>query len=86
MNPTHGAEDEAMKVTGYIPTRLRRMTGNRASVEVAGATIAEVLDNLDREFPGVHDLIYSSQHEIPAHINSTSTTTRSRVLTATRRR
>ncbi|MCH7489020.1 MAG: molybdopterin-synthase adenylyltransferase MoeB [Chloroflexi bacterium] len=69
MNPTHGAEDEAMKVTVYIPTPFRRMTGNRASVEVAGATIAEVLDNLDREFPGVHDLIYSSQHEIPAHIN-----------------
>ena len=58
-----------MKVTVYIPTPFRRMTGNRASVEVAGATIAEVLDNLDREFPGVHDLIYSSQHEIPAHIN-----------------
>ncbi|MCH8025962.1 MAG: molybdopterin-synthase adenylyltransferase MoeB [Chloroflexi bacterium] len=69
MNQPHGAEDEAMKVTVYIPAPFRRMTGNRASVEVAGATIAEVLDNLDREFPGVHDLIYSSQHEIPAHIN-----------------
>ena len=69
MNPIQGAEDEAMKVTVYIPTPFRSMTGNRASVKVAGATIAEVLDNLDREFPGVHDLIYSSQHEIPAHIN-----------------
>ncbi|MEX0785867.1 MAG: molybdopterin-synthase adenylyltransferase MoeB [Dehalococcoidia bacterium] len=58
-----------MKVTVYIPTPFRRMTGNRASVEVDGGTIAEVLDNLDRQFPGVHDLIYSRQHEIPAHIN-----------------
>ena len=58
-----------MSVTVYIPTPFRRMTGNRPQVDVEGTTIAEVLDNLDRRFPGVHDLIYSSQHEIPAHIN-----------------
>ena len=58
-----------MTVTVYIPTPFRRMTGNHPQVEVEGATIAEVLDNLDRRFPGVHDLIYSSEHEIPAHIN-----------------
>ncbi len=58
-----------MSVTVYIPTPFRSMTGNRAYIEVDGGTIAEVLDNLDRRFPGVHDLIYSSQHELPAHIN-----------------
>ena len=58
-----------MNVNVYIPTPLRRITGNRAFVKVEGSTIAEVLDNLDRQFPGVHDQIYSSQHEIPAHIN-----------------
>jgi adenylyltransferase/sulfurtransferase len=45
------------------------MTGNQANVPVEGSTIAEVLDNLDEKFPGVHDLIYSREHEIPAHIN-----------------
>ena len=58
-----------MKVNVYIPTPFRKMTGNRPYVEVEGQTVAEVLDNLDREFPGVHDLIYSSEHTIPAHIN-----------------
>ncbi|MCH7697513.1 MAG: molybdopterin-synthase adenylyltransferase MoeB [Chloroflexi bacterium] len=58
-----------MKVTVYIPTPFRGMTGNQASVPVEGSTIAEVLDNLDDKFPGVHDLIYSSEHEIPRHIN-----------------
>ena len=58
-----------MGVTVYIPTPFRTMTGNRSYVDVEGATIAELLDNLDRQFPGVHDLIYSSQHEIPTHIN-----------------
>jgi len=45
------------------------MTGNQASVSVEGSTIAEVLDNLDHKFPGVHDLIYSAEHTIPRHIN-----------------
>jgi adenylyltransferase/sulfurtransferase len=45
------------------------MTGNQANVPVEGSTIAEVLDNLDHKFPGVHDLIYSRDHEIPTHIN-----------------
>ncbi len=58
-----------MSVKVYIPTPFRRMTGNRAYVDVEGATVAEALDNLDRQFPGVHDLIYSSEHEIPHHIN-----------------
>ncbi len=58
-----------MSVAVYIPTPFRNMTGNRANVSVEGSTVAEVLDNLDRRFPGVHDLIYGSEHEIPAHIN-----------------
>jgi adenylyltransferase/sulfurtransferase len=58
-----------MSVTVYIPTPFRRMTGNRAEVQVDAASIAELLDNLDHQFPGVHDLIYNSQHEIPDHIN-----------------
>ena len=58
-----------MHVTVYVPTPFRRMTGNRANVPVHGTTIAEALDDLDRQFPGVHDLIYSSDHEIPAHIS-----------------
>jgi len=56
-------------VTVYIPTPFRSMTGNRAEIAVEGATIAEVLDNLDHQFPGVHDLIYSKEHRIPQHIN-----------------
>jgi len=58
-----------MSVTVYIPTPFRSLVGSRAHIEVEGATVAEVLDNLDHQFPGVHDLLYSSQHEIPRHIN-----------------
>jgi len=58
-----------MSVTVYIPTPFRRMTGNRAAVQIEAGTVAELLDNLDQQFPGVHDLIYNSEHHIPQHIN-----------------
>jgi molybdopterin/thiamine biosynthesis adenylyltransferase/molybdopterin converting factor small subunit len=58
-----------MSVRVYIPTPFRGMTGNRAEVSVEAGTVAELLDNLDHQFPGVHDLIYNSEHEIPVHIN-----------------
>lgn len=56
-------------VTVYIPTPFRRLTGNRTYVEAQGRTVAEVLDDLDRRFPGLHDLIYDREHKLPAHIN-----------------
>jgi adenylyltransferase/sulfurtransferase len=45
------------------------MTGNRPHIEVEAGTVAELLDNLDRQFPGVHDLIYDGAHNLPTHIN-----------------
>lgn len=39
----------------YIPTLLRTLTGGRASVEVEGTTVRQVIDNLDRTWPGVRD-------------------------------
>jgi adenylyltransferase/sulfurtransferase len=58
-----------MTVTVYIPTPFRRMTGNRPYIEVEAGTVAELLDNLDQQFPGVHDLIYDGAHKLPTHIN-----------------
>ena len=39
--------------TAYIPTLLQSLTGGRAVVEVAGATVAEVIENLERAWPGI---------------------------------
>ena len=39
--------------TAFIPTLLQPLAGGRASLEVAGATVAEVIANLDRECPGL---------------------------------
>jgi sulfur-carrier protein len=39
--------------TAYIPTLLQALTGGRSAVEVAGATVAEVIENLERAWPGI---------------------------------
>ena len=39
----------------HIPAMLRELTGGRASVEAAGATVREVIDDLERQWPGVRD-------------------------------
>lgn len=39
--------------TVYVPTPLRRLTGGQGKVEVNGTTVAEVLDALERAFPGM---------------------------------
>ena len=37
----------------FIPAQLRDLTGGNAEVEVAGATVREVVAALDRQFPGI---------------------------------
>jgi molybdopterin converting factor small subunit len=41
--------------TVYIPTLLRTLTGGKASVEVEGVTVRQLIDNLDRAWPGVRE-------------------------------
>jgi sulfur-carrier protein len=42
-----------MSSTVSLPGALRSRVGNRSPVTVAGHTIREVIDALDREFPGL---------------------------------
>jgi molybdopterin converting factor small subunit len=41
--------------TVYIPTLLQPLTGGRSQVQVEGATVREIIDNVDRAWPGVRD-------------------------------
>ncbi len=43
-------------VNVYIPTPFRSFTGNRTNVEVEGSNVAELLANLDAQFPGFRNL------------------------------
>lgn len=55
-----------MKV--LIPTPLRSYTGERSEVEADGATLAEVLADLDRRYPGIRFRMIDEQDAIRRHI------------------
>ncbi len=58
-----------MAVSVYIPTPFRKMTGNRQSIKADGANVAEVLADVDKQYPGFRQLVFGAGNEIPAHIN-----------------
>lgn len=41
--------------TVYLPTMLRPLAGGRDSVTVEGATVRQVIDNLEKECPGIKE-------------------------------
>ena len=55
-----------MKV--FIPTPLRSYTNDRSEVEAAGASLAEVLADLDRRYPGIRFRMVDEQDAIRRHI------------------
>ena len=55
-----------MKV--YVPSALRSYTGQKDEVEADGATLAEVLRELDGKYPGFRFRIIDEQDSIRPHI------------------
>jgi sulfur-carrier protein len=51
-----------------IPTPLRSYTGQLARVEATGATLREVLADLDRQFPGLQFRVVDEQGELRRHM------------------
>jgi len=41
--------------TVYIPTLLQSLTGGKSSVEVEGATVRQVIENLELAWPGIRE-------------------------------
>ena len=41
--------------TVFIPTLLQAATGGRSVVEAQGTTVRRVIEDLDRQFPGIAD-------------------------------
>jgi molybdopterin converting factor small subunit len=41
----------------FIPALLRKLTGGTDRTEAAGATLGELINDLDRQFPGFRDRV-----------------------------
>lgn len=55
--------------TVRIPTQLRGLTGDRAEVEVAGATVGEALAALDAAHPGFGERLFDDQGALRRFVN-----------------
>ena len=65
-----------------IPTPLRSYTGDRKVVSAEGSTLGEILDDLDRQFPGIRFRVVDEQGRLRKHVNVWLDSERCRDLSA----
>ncbi|NPA12809.1 MAG: MoaD/ThiS family protein [Aquificae bacterium] len=58
-----------MAITVRIPTALRRITQGQGEVQVEASNIAELIDALEREFPGIKERLVEENGEIRKFVN-----------------
>jgi molybdopterin synthase sulfur carrier subunit len=58
-----------MPVTVRIPTPLRSITKGHTEVQAKGETVGELVDDLERQFPGLRERLVDEQGELRRFIN-----------------
>ncbi len=58
-----------MAVQVRIPTPLRKFTGGQESVEVEGASVGAVLEDLERRHPGIRERICENNGAVRRFVN-----------------
>lgn len=56
--------------TVYIPTPLRRLTDGQARVTVTARSIRELLEGLERRFPGIKTELCDERGDVRSFINT----------------
>lgn len=52
-----------------IPTPLRTLTKNQGEVEIQGASVAELIDNLEASHPGIKNRLCDDRGELRRFVN-----------------
>ena len=58
-----------MPINVRIPTPLQKLTKNRAEVKANGKNIKELIDDLERTFPGIKDRLCDEKGTLRKFIN-----------------
>lgn len=58
-----------MAITVRIPTPLQKLTQNQAEVEASGTTIKELIEDLEKNFPGIKGRVCDETGKIRRFIN-----------------
>jgi molybdopterin synthase sulfur carrier subunit len=55
--------------TVRIPSPLRRYTNSQSKVQINGATVQELIDNLENAYPGVKTRLCDDSGQIKRYVN-----------------
>jgi sulfur-carrier protein len=58
-----------VSVTVKIPTQLRTLTGGAEKVDASGATLAEVIADIDARHPGLRDRLLDDSGKLRRFVN-----------------
>ena len=58
-----------MSVKVRIPTPLRKLTKDQAEVDSAGTTIREIVDDLEKQFPGFKERMCDDEGDLRRFVN-----------------
>ena len=53
----------------FIPSSLRRYTAGQSKAQVSGGTINEVIEDLERQYPGVKSRLCDDSGQIKRYVN-----------------
>lgn len=66
---TSPGDDRSVAIRVYIPTPYRKLTQNQPVVEGRGDDLVELLEDLERRFPGIRGHIFNEVGEVHRHVN-----------------
>ena len=58
-----------MAVNVRIPTPLRKLTQDKDAVQATGVTIQEIVDNLEKHYPGLKERLCDERGELRRFVN-----------------
>lgn len=58
-----------MAITVRIPSPLQKLTKDQEEVKAEGANIRELIDNLEKNYPGIKERIYDEKGAVRKFIN-----------------
>lgn len=58
-----------MAINVRIPTPLRKLTQEKDTVQATGATIQQLLDNLEHQYPGLKERLCDEKGELRRFVN-----------------
>lgn len=58
-----------MSVLVRIPTVLRNLTGGKGEVWIDGNTVRDLIENLEKEYPGIRERICEEEGDIHRFVN-----------------